>query len=113
LKAYGNQLPRDLNFLHGLKLRVLWLARTPVTDISALAGMPLHELYIDQTGVSDISPLLECPTLARIILPATAQEVGGLRDLPELERISYEFKTAKGPANTAAEFWQAYDAKRN
>jgi serine/threonine protein kinase/Leucine-rich repeat (LRR) protein len=113
LKAYGNQLPPDLNFLRGLKLRVLWLARTPVTDISALAGMPLSELYIDQTAITDVSPLVKCPTLTRIILPGSAQDVGALHDLPALERISYEFKPTKGPANTAAEFWQAHDAKPN
>ena len=102
----------DLEVVRGRKLRAAILAFTKVADISVLAGMPLERVTLINTPVTDISPLLQCPTLTELTLPSGAQNVGLLRSLPSLKMISFAELTAGAAAQTAAEFWKEYDAKK-
>ena len=101
---------RDLGILRGLSLKFLNVAKTAVSDLQPLRGMPLELLLLDETEVTDLSPLLDCPTLKEITLPPKARNVELLRQLPHVERLSHR-RAGEHPAQTAAEFWNEYDAQ--
>jgi len=48
---------RDLSFLEGAPISILWIGRSQVTDLTAIAKLPLRTLFIHQTPISDLSPL--------------------------------------------------------
>ena len=65
---------------------------------------------LDCTNITDLSPLEGgMATLKNIILPPHAKDFEFLRNDTHLERISFEYQSGKGPAETAAEFWAARD----
>jgi serine/threonine protein kinase/Leucine-rich repeat (LRR) protein len=105
----------DLSPLQGMPLEDLSASGTPVTNLFALAGMPLISLRLHDCGaLTDVSPLATCPELHNVTLPPKATNLAPLRTLPKLERLSFKPDENNGyrPAQTAAEFWQAYDAKQ-
>ncbi len=99
------------------------LARLPITrldcggsgklaDLSPLRGMPLRFLRLAGTPVTDLRPLADCPALEELILPARPLDLTPLRHLPKLRRLSTRSVGEKmTPAQTAEEFWKAYDAQ--
>ncbi len=103
----------DLSPLKGMPLTSLVLRNTKVTDLSALRGMPLASLYlVFSRELTDLSPLADCQTLRTLTLPPKATSIEFLRTLPKLERLSFQ-ETSNSyaiPKQTAAEFWQEYDA---
>lgn len=108
LRAYGTSLS-DLSVVKSKYLTQLWIAHTPVTDVTPLAGLPLKAVYLDGCRqLTDISPLVQCPTLEMIILPESATNLTALRELPKLKAMSYTYRAATFPS--AAEFWKEYDA---
>jgi Leucine-rich repeat (LRR) protein len=109
-----NTAVTDLSPLQGRPLTQLVLRGTKVTDLSALRGMRLTALFLANCReLTDLSPLAECRELTAITLPPKAKDIAFLRNLPKLERISYrEDRTDyTRPMQSAAEFWQEYDAK--
>jgi hypothetical protein len=109
----SNTAVTDLTPLAGLPLAQLSLRGTRVTDLSALRGLPLTGLYlINCRALTDLSPLAECAGLTSLTLPPGAKEIEFLRALPKLERISFHEtpKEPTRPAQTAAQFWEEYDA---
>jgi Leucine-rich repeat (LRR) protein len=104
----------DLSPLRGATLVEALLGGTSVADLSPLRGMPLRKLTINKTAVSDVAILAEFLTLEEVILPTGAKNIEALRRLPKIARISYQ-GTGPGaatPAQTAAEFWKEFDAKK-
>ena len=56
-------------------------------------------------------PLREITTIQAIILPPNARNFGFFRGESQLARISFKYdQSAKGPAQTAADFWAQQDA---
>ena len=102
---------KELEVLRGCKLVILRIDQTAVRDLSPLAGMPLHTIRFFDTDVTDVTPLLQCPTLQDIGLSRGVRNVALLRALPNLRRISYDRDDRGGPAQTAAEFWKAWDTQ--
>jgi hypothetical protein len=105
----------------GIPMEDLTLSQTSVRDITALMDMPLRRLNLRGcANIRDLTPLAECEELRDLILPPNATEIDPagsginfLRQLPSLERISYQSWTQGTdwtPAQTAEEFWAAYDA---
>jgi len=105
---------KDLSPLRGLSIAFLDLDANPFTDISPLRGLPLVWLSLGGSKVTDISPLLDCPTLESIMLPKGVTNVELLKKLPKLRYISDEKFDLPSfqPGETAAEFWQRYDAQK-
>lgn len=59
----------------------------------------------------DVSPPAGCRTLERIRLPTGVAGIEALRNLPSLKRLSFRWDNKlNNVAQTAAEFWQEYDA---
>ncbi|MDA1138631.1 MAG: hypothetical protein O3B01_08615 [Planctomycetota bacterium] len=52
---------RDLSPLHGTKIKKLFLEFTQVADLSSLAGLPLTDLALTETRVTDLTPLKGLP----------------------------------------------------
>jgi Leucine-rich repeat (LRR) protein len=104
----------DLSPLQGMPIGALNISYTKVTDLSAVRGMPLTQLKMhDCASLTDLSPLAEIKGLINVTLPPGAKNIEFLRDFPNLERISYkEDSKSYLPRETAAEFWQQYDAKK-
>jgi hypothetical protein len=104
----------DLSSLKGMPIEVLNLSGTEVSDLSALHGMPLISLRLHACPkLTDLSPLAGDTTLEETTLPEHAKNFEFLRDFPKLVRLSYSEGTISWqPDKTAAEFWQAYDAKK-
>lgn len=77
----------DLSPLAGLPLEVLWLAVTPVEDISPLRDcLTLSELYFDCTNVADISAVAGLKNLSRVALDyMDVTDLSPLKDLPLTE----------------------------
>jgi hypothetical protein len=114
--AIYNTRVTDLGPLQGMALSHLHMSGTKVKDISVLRGMPLQALKLHACKeLSDLSPLAEASNLKELTLPPGAKNVEGLRKLPALERLAYGEIDGRGgpPAQTVAEFWQEYDAKKN
>ncbi|HEV7406382.1 MAG TPA: serine/threonine-protein kinase [Chthoniobacteraceae bacterium] len=125
---------RDLAPLRGAPLTYLWLHGTPVsdltalagapitdltvvnsrvTDISALRGLPLRAVRLDSTPIGDLAPLADIPTLELVTFPRGAKNIETLKRLTRLSFISERFNdTGVRPAQTAAEFWKEFDAKK-
>ena len=110
----------DLSPLRGMPLEVLDLSSARgITNLTPLRGMPLRFLSLKGVGDLDVSPLAECPALEELFVPLNARNLSELRRLPRLRLISArpgkEGKQADEgmhPAQTAAEFWEEYDAQR-
>jgi len=102
----------DLSPLQGMPLESLQISGTPVADISPLRGMPLKQLNMTGcTGITNLEPLREITTIQAIILPPNARNFGFFRGESQLARISFKYdQSAKGPAQTAADFWAQQDA---
>jgi hypothetical protein len=61
-KLYLASTPvRDLTPLRGTRIKALFLEFTQVSDISPLAGLPLTDLALTETRVTDLSPLKGMP----------------------------------------------------
>jgi len=125
----------DLSPLRGMSLRWLRLAGTKVTDLSPLQGMPIESLQISGTPVADLSPLRGMPletlnmtdcrsitnlepiskitTFKSVILPPHATNIEFFHASKNLARISFQYDRGKGPAQSAEEFWTAFDATNN
>jgi internalin A len=121
----------DLTTIAKLPLQTLWIPGTQVTDISplkgkslvsldiedtkvpsidALAGMTsLKRLNIANTPVTDVSPLKGLKLERITVTPGTVTSgMEVLRDMPSLGQI---LTTMAGESRqSAAEFWQKYDA---
>ncbi len=111
LVASGSPV-ENLDALRKLKLRVLRLEKTSVTDITPLAGLPLEALVLNDTAVIDLQPLLQCSNLAQLVLPLGAQNVDDLRKLESLTGISYA--QSKGlPTQTAEDFWRTRETSQD
>ena len=109
----GDTKVADLHPLAKLRLERLAAYNTAVSDVAPLAGMPLKLLLLDRTKVRDLRPLLECPDLEEATIPDTAENVEVLRHHPKLKRLSYQWDILlDAPAQTTAEFWAEYDAKK-
>jgi hypothetical protein len=105
----------DLSPLKGMPLEILNLGETKVSDLSALRGMPLTDLRLHGcTELTDLSPLADCKELKNLTLPPKAKDFEFLRAFPKLERISFAEDPKDGyrVAQTSAEFWNEYDAKK-
>lgn len=86
-----------------------------MTDLAAAREMPLTKLCLHGcTELTDLSPLADCPALKNFTLPPDAKDIEFLRTDPKLERLSFteDAKLNCRPAQTAAEFWKDYDAKK-
>jgi serine/threonine protein kinase len=105
---------RNIEPLRGMPLRQLNLAYTLVSDLEPLRGMPLVVLQIPGTEVNDVAILADIPSLEEINLPKDkVANLERLRTLPNLRYLSsdWNFET-NHPAQTAEEFWKAYDATK-
>jgi hypothetical protein len=103
----------DLTPLKGMRLELLNLVDTRVTDLSVLRGMPLTSLRLHGCSkLTDFSPLKEVRELTTLTLPAGAKGIEFLRGFPHLERLGFneDVKNGYRPDMTVAEFWKAYDA---
>ncbi len=110
LSIYGTKVS-DLTPLGKLKLVDLACHWCKVTNIEPLRGQPLRSINLGGLRVTDVSPLADCPTLESVALNTAAKNVEVLRKLTRLKLISTRL-SGWGPAQTAAEFWKEYDAKR-
>ncbi len=105
---------RNIEPLRGMPLRQLNLAHTLVSDLEPLRGMPLVVLQIPGAEVNDVGILADIPSLEEINLPEDkVANLERLRTLPNLRYLSsaWNFET-NHPAQTAEEFWKAYDAAK-
>lgn len=103
----------DLTPLRGMLLESLHLSGTRVSDLGPLRGMPLKRLLLDDChGLTDVSPLADCRELEELTLPVTARDIEFLRSFPRLEKLNYGKPSSGDDGPTAAEFWQAYDARK-
>ena len=102
----------DLTPLEGMPLASLQLSGTPVADLSPLRGMPLKTLSM--TGcqfITNLEPISKITTFQYVILPPHATNFEFFRGSTNLVRIGFQYdSTLKGPAQSAAEFWKAFDA---
>jgi hypothetical protein len=76
--------------------------------------MPLTDLRLHGCKqITDFMPLADCKNLQKLTLPPNAKDIEFLRAFAKLERIGFNDAPYNGtlPAQTAAEFWQEYDAK--
>lgn len=115
LLAVFNTKVTDLSPLQGMPLETLHVAGTKVTDLAPLRGMPLTNVRLHNcTELTDLSPLTDCKELKLVTLPPNAKDIEFLRTFPKLERISFKEDSKNGnrPAQTAAEFWKEFDAKK-
>ena len=104
----------DLSPLRSAPLREITLNGSPVKDLSPLRGMQLQKVALKDTVVTDVSLLATIPSLQAILLPAGAKGIETLRSLPKLALISYRYtgNNQNIPAQTAADFWKEFDAKK-
>jgi serine/threonine protein kinase len=108
----------NLDGLRNLPLQTLVLGSCPVSDLSPLEGAPLRLVVLRGCrNVKDLAVLATIPTLEEVVLPPDASPEP-LRALPNLKRLSYrvvwdsEGYGQDRPAQTAAEFWAEYDARK-
>ena len=67
----------------------------------------------DCASITNVQPLAGLLTLQSVILPPNAAGIEVLRALTNITHISFKYDPAtKGPDQTAAEFWAAFDARR-
>jgi len=104
----------DLAPLQGLRLEYLQISGTAVTNLEPLRGMPLHDLRMSGcTNLVDLAPVIGLTTLQNVILPPNAKNIEPFRQATNLVRISYKYDPSiKAPAQTAADFWDAYDKRQ-
>jgi eukaryotic-like serine/threonine-protein kinase len=101
----------DISPLQGMPLKSLQISGTPVSDLAPVRGMPLRYLSMGNcTNITDLGPLENLTTLQSVVLPPNAKNFEFLRTFPKLRRISFTYDfAAKGPAQTADEFWAEQD----
>ncbi|MEQ9408937.1 MAG: hypothetical protein RIK87_14465 [Fuerstiella sp.] len=120
----------DLSVVAELPLTTLWIPQTRISDISALQGKAMVSLDVEGTQVSSLEPLSGMSTLKRLniadtpiqdltplqglkleritLTPDNIQSgIQVLRDMPSLTQI---LTSMQGPGQSAADFWQKYDA---
>jgi Leucine-rich repeat (LRR) protein len=69
--------------LQGLRVSVLDVGASNVTDLSPLSGQPLRKLDIHATRVSDLSPLAQCPELRFLRMSSVpVRDLSPLKGLP-------------------------------
>jgi serine/threonine protein kinase len=108
LSLVGCSSLSDLSPLRDMKLHVLNISRSAVSDLSPLNGMPLVELSLDGCNrIVDFSPLKNVPTLEKLLLPKNARNIDFLRSQPKLKYLSY-----KGLNEPVAEFWANHERRR-
>lgn len=109
-----NTMVTDLSPLEGIRLESLNLSGTKVADLSVLRGLPLLSLRLHNcANIVDLSPLKSCTTLERLSLPTQAKDFEFLRSFPKLEHLSFtEDSRTLIPDQTAARFWEEYDARQ-
>ncbi len=109
-----NTKVRDLEPLRGMPLRKLGLSFLNVNSLEPLRGMPLTGLYLRASSVRDVGILADFPDLEEIELPEEkAINIERLRTLPKLRYLSTHWDPVTNhPAQTAAQFWAEYDAKK-
>ena len=105
----SGSLVTNLAPLVGLPLEELFIGTTSISDLSPLAGLPLKTIFFDHTKVTDVTPLASIHTLKEILLPAGVTNTATLRALPGLRRISFLQPDSSRAAQTAEEFWKAWD----
>ena len=109
LSIAGCRAIADLAPLEGAPLQQLDLSRTSVADLTPLIEAPLRELNLEGCSeLIDLRPLLALKQLEAVILPSHCKDLAFLRQHPTLKRMSYKKFT-----QTAAEFWEELDAKRD
>jgi len=114
-----NTAVRDLAPLAGLPLVEFESSGNHFSSIASLSSMPLKVVNLSGTSVSDLRPLVSCPTIEWLAVPTGASDVGQLHALRQLVRISERWDSnfesphhdRGGPAQTAEEFWQEFDAR--
>lgn len=120
----------NLNSVARLPLQTLWVPQTQVKDISPLKGKPMVSLDIQGTQVDSLQALEGMATLKRLnIADTTIADLTPLKGI-QLQRITLtpqniktgmeilkampsltEIKTSmQAPAQSAAQFWEKYDA---
>ena len=103
-------LVSDLAPVRNCPLETLRASYTAIQSIEVLRGKMMKEVHLDGClALTDISPLKGCATLEELTLPPNARDIEFLRAMPRLKKLSY------GPAaeaETAAEFWKAYDIRK-
>lgn len=72
----------DLSPLKEMKLQMLILESTPVSDVSIIRGMPLKILKLQNTKVTDFSPIVGLPLEQLNLLNLPFSDLTLLRDMP-------------------------------
>ena len=107
----SGSLVTNLAPLAGLPLEELFIGTTSISDLSPLVGLPLKTIFFDHTKVTDVAPLASIRTLSEILLPSGVTNIATLRALPGLRRISFFQQDSSRAAQTAEEFWKAWDTQ--
>jgi Leucine-rich repeat (LRR) protein len=116
-----------------MRLGILWLRGTPVTDLGPVAAAQLTSLDVQDTPVSDLRPLAAATTLQRLNIAGTqvtdlSPIVGlpltrliftpsritvgmdQLRQMTTLRELDVQFEPDQRAPLTPREFWTRYDA---
>jgi hypothetical protein len=85
-----------------MRLQLLWIAKSKVSDLAPVKGMPLNSLTIEGTSATDLSPLQDLP-LKNISCDFEApRDAKILRAIKTLETIN---------GVPAEKFWNDVEAK--
>ncbi len=123
----------DLEPLRGMRLKSVFMYDTKITDLRPLEGMPIELFNLNSTKVKDlavvrgmpltsvrlhgcselvdVSPLQEARELTELTLPPNAKNYDFLRAFPKLTRLGFKELPSHVPNQTAAEFWNVFDAQ--
>ena len=105
---------QNIEVLRGMPFRDLAIAHTQVKDFEPLRGMPLVVLHLRGCSLKDVGFLADFPDLEEIELPDDkVANLERLRSRPKLRYLSSGWNPVTNhPAQTVAEFWKEYDAKK-
>ena len=81
----GGTKVSDLSLLKGMRLTKFTCWRTGVTDLSPLKGMPLELLWIDHTQISNLSPLQGMPLTHLSLYSTEVSDLSPLRGMKLIE----------------------------
>ena len=116
-----------------MRLGILWLRRTKVTDLRPVAASELTSLDVQDSPVADLGPLASASTLQRLNIAGTevtdltpilglpltrliftpgriTKGLDGLRQMTSLRELDVQFEPDQRPAYSPSEFWARYDA---
>jgi len=105
----------DLGLLRGYPVDEIKIKNARVTHLEPLHDLPVETLDFQYALVADVRSLLQIATLHNVVLSRSVNNVEVLREARNLQRLSYEAISERGrelPAQTAAEFWKAYDEQK-